>query len=224
MNSIAYNFIIQCNHFARDSSIDNGYTLNRTVGKKQHTGTTMKVNSETIILHAIDLFRLRGYHNTSMSDIADACGLIKGSLYHHFKNKEELAIHAIEKVHQFFHDEIFSIAYDTSLSSAERFKSMILKTETFFLSRDGGCLMGNLALEIIDTVPGFREGLQRYFFEWNDSFTNIYLDKLQEKTARIKAEKAVSEIQGAIMMMRVFNDSGIFTQINKNLLNEFKYL
>ncbi len=181
----------------------------------------MKVNSETIISHAIDLFRLQGYHNTSMTDIAESCGLIKGSLYHHFKNKEELAITAVENVHRFFHNQIFSIAYDKSLSGSARLEAMTHKTEAFFLSRDGGCLMGNLALEIIDTVPGFRDVLKKYFSEWNDCFTHIYLEKLQEPIARLKAQKAVAEIQGSLMMMRIFKDPNIFKQMNENLISDF---
>ncbi len=39
---------------------------------------------------AIRLFREKGYHGTSMQDIADALGLYKGSLYHYIRSKEEL--------------------------------------------------------------------------------------------------------------------------------------
>ncbi|MCL5961673.1 MAG: TetR/AcrR family transcriptional regulator [Chloroflexi bacterium] len=36
------------------------------------------------------LFKERGYHGTSMQDLADAVGLYKGSLYHHIPSKEHL--------------------------------------------------------------------------------------------------------------------------------------
>lgn len=36
------------------------------------------------------LFKEKGYHGTSMQDIADAVGLYKGSLYHHILSKEHL--------------------------------------------------------------------------------------------------------------------------------------
>ncbi len=45
---------------------------------------------EQILALAIDLFREKGYHGTSMQDIADAIGLRKGSLYHYVSSKEEL--------------------------------------------------------------------------------------------------------------------------------------
>lgn len=41
---------------------------------------------------AIRLFQQKGYHATSMQDIADAVGLQKGSLYHYIAGKEELLV------------------------------------------------------------------------------------------------------------------------------------
>ncbi|MCL5676985.1 MAG: TetR/AcrR family transcriptional regulator [Firmicutes bacterium] len=41
---------------------------------------------------AIRLFRDKGYHGTSMQDIADAVGLQKGSLYYYIASKEELLV------------------------------------------------------------------------------------------------------------------------------------
>lgn len=45
---------------------------------------------EAIIEAAARLFRTKGYHAASVQDIADAVGILKGSLYHHFESKEEL--------------------------------------------------------------------------------------------------------------------------------------
>ena len=39
---------------------------------------------------ASEAFRRRGYHNTSMTDIARALGLTKAALYYYVKNKEEV--------------------------------------------------------------------------------------------------------------------------------------
>jgi len=45
-----------------------------------------------IMAAAIQLFKDKGYHATSMQDIADAVGLQKGSLYHYISSKEDLLI------------------------------------------------------------------------------------------------------------------------------------
>lgn len=45
-----------------------------------------------IVQAAINLFQQKGYHATSMQDIADAVGLQKGSLYHYISGKEDLLV------------------------------------------------------------------------------------------------------------------------------------
>jgi len=49
-----------------------------------------------ILDSAIRLFRANGYHATSMQDIADDVGILKGSLYHHIRSKEELLVETLE--------------------------------------------------------------------------------------------------------------------------------
>jgi AcrR family transcriptional regulator len=49
-----------------------------------------------IVQAATRIFREKGYHATSMQDIADAVGLLKGSLYHHISSKQELLLEVFE--------------------------------------------------------------------------------------------------------------------------------
>lgn len=45
---------------------------------------------EQIFAEAVRIFREKGFHATSVQDIADAVGLQKGSLYHYISSKDEL--------------------------------------------------------------------------------------------------------------------------------------
>jgi AcrR family transcriptional regulator len=49
-----------------------------------------------IMTAAIQLFQQKGYHATSMQDIADAVGLQKGSLYHYISSKDDLLVVIIQ--------------------------------------------------------------------------------------------------------------------------------
>src|SRR5213593_2421020 len=42
------------------------------------------------------MFREKGYHGTSVRDIAESVGLLKGSLYHYIRSKEELLARLFE--------------------------------------------------------------------------------------------------------------------------------
>ena len=43
-----------------------------------------------IVEQALQLFSVKGYYNTSISDIQEATGLTKGGLYGHFASKEDI--------------------------------------------------------------------------------------------------------------------------------------
>jgi AcrR family transcriptional regulator len=46
--------------------------------------------TKEIIAAAAKLFKEKGYHATTIQDVADEVGMLKGSLYYHIKSKEEL--------------------------------------------------------------------------------------------------------------------------------------
>ncbi|MFJ5621271.1 TetR/AcrR family transcriptional regulator [Peribacillus loiseleuriae] len=50
----------------------------------------MNEKKRKILIAAMKLFSKTSFHQTSMQQIADVCGVSKGSLYTHFKSKEEL--------------------------------------------------------------------------------------------------------------------------------------
>ncbi len=52
---------------------------------------------EEILAAAAQIFREKGYHATSMQDIAEAVNLQKGSLYHHIRSKEEILASLLDR-------------------------------------------------------------------------------------------------------------------------------
>lgn len=56
----------------------------------------MDPKKQLIIETAISLFSQKGYYTTSVQEIAEQCGISKGSLYKYFPSKEELFIEVCE--------------------------------------------------------------------------------------------------------------------------------
>src|SRR6478609_5277230 len=61
---------------------------------------------------AAELFAEKGFKNTTVRDIADAAGILSGSLYHHFDSKESM----VDEILSTFQTELFA-AYDDVLAS-----------------------------------------------------------------------------------------------------------
>lgn len=62
------------------------------------TGAARQDNRRQQLLDAAArLFRLHGYHVTSMRDIANAVGMLPGSIYYHFPSKDELLVTVYEE-------------------------------------------------------------------------------------------------------------------------------
>ncbi len=65
---------------------------------------------EEILLAAAKVFQEKGYRGTTVQDIADAVGMLKGSLYYHFANKEEIFYDIIHDPLQRFVDHMAQVA------------------------------------------------------------------------------------------------------------------
>ncbi len=61
---------------------------------------------------AAGLFAEKGFKNTTVRDIADAAGILSGSLYHHFDSKESM----VDEILRTFQEELFG-QYDAILAS-----------------------------------------------------------------------------------------------------------
>lgn len=57
---------------------------------------TASPRESEILAAAAKAFREKGYHGTSVRDIAESVGLLKGSLYHYIRSKEELLARLFE--------------------------------------------------------------------------------------------------------------------------------
>jgi AcrR family transcriptional regulator len=81
--------------------------------------------AEEVYAAALRLFREKGYHATSMQDIAQAVGLYKGSLYHYIGGKEDLLAQVFERGMGSLLDDVERIASDTSLRPSTQLRLIV---------------------------------------------------------------------------------------------------
>lgn len=178
---------------------------------------TIKTSREQIINDAIHLFKVHGYFDTTMSDIAQSCGLIKGSIYHHFKSKEELGLECLKYIHDYFSTNIFSIAYLQRCTDAEKLNQFTDAIEQYFLKSEGGCLLGNLILQSSNDMPAFKTEIESYFDDWESALSAILSGRFGKSIANETAREIVASTQGCIMMMRLYRKSATFKIMNNKV-------
>lgn len=169
-----------------------------------------KVTREEILSKSLEVFRYRGYHNTSMNDLASAVGLLKGSFYHYFDSKETLMKEVLSSVNLILTNQVFPIAYDESLTVLERMETMLKRFSKAVFSVEGGCIVGNTILETVNQYPQFKQVLQEIITGWTDALTHLYAYSYSIEQARKLAEQTVMEYEGAIMFSKLYEKSHFY--------------
>ena len=163
-----------------------------------------------IIEKVAPVFNMHGYAGTSMSQLTDAIGLTKGALYGNFKNKDEIALAALEynisRISSEIADTIKPIknTCDRLVAFAQYYKDAY---DT--VSQRGGCPILNAAVDSDNSELPLRDVVIRSLEGWMNSISTII--KKGIKSGEIKegvnpdavATYFVSLIEGGIMLSKV---------------------
>ena len=121
--------------------------------------------SKTKILDAaLRVIRAKGYAATTVEDICQAAGLTKGSFFHHFRSKEELAL-AGSAHFATMADGMFAQApYRTLADPLDRLLGYIDFRKAILQGRlpEFTCLLGTMVQETFETHPAIRDACDRY--------------------------------------------------------------
>lgn len=72
------------------------------------------------------MFSVNGYDNVSTNDIIAKIGIARGTLYYHFKSKEDILDGIIQRVLDDIENKASKVAFDESIPVLERFTQTIL--------------------------------------------------------------------------------------------------
>lgn len=86
---------------------------------------------EEIIAAAAKVFQTKGYHAASVQDIADAVGILKGSLYHHFESKEELLYLIVKEPRARLYQTVADIVADDAPAGDKLRRAILAHLEAF---------------------------------------------------------------------------------------------
>jgi len=128
------------------------------------TTTDVPHESKTKFLDAaLHVIRAKGYNSTRIEDICDAAGLTKGSFFHHFDSKEDLALAAAEHWGAVTGALFAAAPYRALPDPLDRllayvdFRKALLRGEL----PEFTCLVGTMVQEVYETHPAIRQACDK---------------------------------------------------------------
>jgi TetR/AcrR family transcriptional regulator, transcriptional repressor for nem operon len=112
-----------------------------------------------LLAAAFDVIRTRGYSATRVEDICEEAGVTKGSFFHHFRTKEELALEAAAYWSAVTGELFRQAPYHAPADPLDRllayvdFRKALLRGELPQFT----CLMGTMVQEVYETWPAIRD-------------------------------------------------------------------
>ncbi len=164
---------------------------------------------EFIVEKTAPIFNTKGYAGTSLSDMTEATGLTKGSIYGNFANKDEVALASFD----------YNIRKLRAYVHAEEEKAQTIKEKLMVRTRlfgdvhpiaypVGGCPMVNTGPEADDTHPALKARVAEALESWKARTVGFIEEGIRnnEIAADTDAEQAaltiMSMVQGAILVSR----------------------
>ncbi len=171
----------------------------------------MKTDTKQKILETgAEFIHLKGFNHTGLQEILNAAGVPKGSFYNYFKSKEDFGLQVIDHFAGYYAFISRPILEDPALSPLQKIESLLEWFMDFFKSKDYayGCPIGNLAQEMGDLSPAFRDRLMSAVNIMLDGYSEL-LGEAQEKgeisqqlDVRETAYFLVSSWHGALLHMK----------------------
>ena len=177
-----------------------------------------------IIDSAKQRFHSRSYADVGIKEICDSANIQKGSFYHFFASKRDLALAVIDEFAQDWATGFVAEAFDPELAPMERIEFLIDATYYWQKSVKNlhgtmpGCLFGNLALEISTSDDVLRAKLSAVFDEAKTRFIDTLTEAIEQGEIApldipLTAEAMLAYLEGMILLAKNQNDPEVIYKL-----------
>ena len=167
-----------------------------------------------IIEKTASIFNKKGYTGTYLSDLTDATGLTKGSIYGNFKDKNEVAVEAFRYNYKFQSEKILGKINQIE-HSAEKMIAFLghYKTEFKPIFQNGGCAILNTSVDADDGNDLLKMEVTKSIQSWHKTIVSILEDganknEIKNLDASVFAYRLIALIEGSILLAKTRNIDG----------------
>jgi TetR/AcrR family transcriptional repressor of nem operon len=182
---------------------------------------------ERLVEEASRLFHTRSYKAVGVQELCKAAGINKGSFYHYFPSKDDLAAAVIDAQWESVRDDLLAptLADDIApLARIERFFDELGRVQRSSRKEFGttpGCPIANLSGELCSHEPKLRRKLARVFDGMSGAFENtlraaVAAGELPRGTDVARAAEAlVAFSEGALLLSAAHDDPARVGRLGK---------
>lgn len=171
------------------------------------------------------LIMTRGYNGFSYADIADAIGIRKPSIHHHFAGKSDLAIAVVEQSRAIIAAQVELLA-EAEPDAGEQLRAYASYWERCIADDSAPfCVAAMLAAELPSLPDDLAVAVRDHFAtltEWLTRLLTLGARQGSVSLVRSPAEEAdafMSAIYGAMLSARAFGEPARFATITETLLS-----
>ena len=189
--------------------------------------TYSAAGKEMLIDQLRAVFVARGYDGATLVHLAQAVGLSKASLYHHFPGgKPEMAATLVRHAIADLQRSAFSHLH-SNLDPAQRLEAFI---DGFVVYTNGGqtdCLLAVFSHHATagEDTEAMRATIAQQFADWHAAL-EVVIESLgvKPKKARHQAHDLLSALYGALLTAKMHNQPALFSQAVKRIKKNLKRL
>lgn len=182
---------------------------------------------DKILGSARSLIIAGGFNGFSYADIADAVGIRKASIHHHFPSKVDLVCTLISLYREQLETGLAQIDQQIP-DPLDKLRAYTGYWEKCILDASAPiCMCALLASELPALPEELRVEIRAFFNSLSSWLTSVFDQGLQQKNIYIKSEPSVeaesfmATIHGAMLSARAYSDPKIFGVITHPLLERF---
>lgn len=186
---------------------------------------TNKQDTRQLILDtASSMFHRQSYNAVGVAAICNKADVSKGSFFHFFKSKQDLALAVMDQFQLFINQQLISKAFSPSIEPLQRFDDFVLalynfqRAQTEECGHMPGCPFGNMAIEQATQDDVLRKKAESCLNGLADQFQQTITEAVEsgalaELDAKATADAMLSYIEGVQLLAKTRNDPELILEL-----------
>jgi AcrR family transcriptional regulator len=171
--------------------------------------TETPATRDRVVAAASRLFATRGFAATSIADVAEASGLLKGNLAYYFKTKQSLLEAVVEARAKALWGELVAPAQPGEDARATVGRLLDHVRASADELAQYGCPVGGLATELGKTDDGLHAHAAGLLLRLEAYLFNAFSQAMPKEDAERAAEHLLARLQGAAVVAQARRDPAV---------------